>query len=87
MKTKKLIKKAQQLLDFGHNEQYDQIVSLKELLKELKRKKILLKEKLDKEQDIKKVKSIKRKLEVIKAQRKKGLNLIKKLKKIILANH
>jgi len=84
MKTKKLIKKAQQLIHIGNNEHYDQTVSLKEVLKALKEKKVLLKEKLEQEQDKKKIKSINRKLEVISSQRKKGLNLIKKLKKLMV---
>jgi len=82
MKTKKLIQKAQQLIHIGNNEHFNQIVSLKEILKELKKKKILLKEKLNKEEDSKKIQNIKRKLKVISSQRKKGLSLIKKLKKL-----
>jgi len=84
MKTKKLIKKAQQLIHIGNNEHYDQVVALKRVLKELKKKKNSLKEKLEHESDKKKIQDIKGKLEVISSQRKKGLNLIKKLNDLML---
>lgn len=81
MKTKALIKIAQQLINNAKKEQIDKIQSLKVILKELKKKKRSLKEKLENEKDKSKCLDIQRKLDVLSSQRKKGLNLIKKLKK------
>jgi len=86
MKTKTLIEKAQQFLNLEKKEQFDQIASLKGILKELKKKKSSLKEKLANEEDKKKALDFQRKLDVISSQRKKGLNIIKKLKKNKLGN-
>jgi len=81
MKTKALVKIAQQLIDNAKKEQSDEIESLKAILKELKKKKRSLKEKLENEEDEIKCLDIQRKLDVLSSQRKKGLSLIKKLKK------
>mgnify|MGYP000674479630 CR=1 FL=1 len=81
MKTKALVKIAQQLIDNVKKEQIDEIESLKVILKELKKKKRLLKEKLENEKDTDKCLDIQRKLDVLSSQRKKGLSLIKKLNK------
>jgi len=86
MKTKILIEIAQQLLNLKKKEQFDQITSLKGILKELKKKKRSLKEKLANEEDKKKALDFQRKLDVISFQRKKGLNIIKKLKRDKLDN-
>jgi len=81
MKTKALVKIAKQLIDNVKKEQIDEIESLKVILKELKKKKRLLKEKLENEKDTDKCLDIQRKLDVLSSQRKKGLSLIKKLNK------
>lgn len=81
MKTKTLIKIAQQLINNAKKEQVNEIQSLKVILKELKKKKRSLKEKLENEEDKTKRLDIQRKLDVLSSQRKKGLSLIKKLKK------
>jgi len=81
MKTKALVKIAQQLIDNAKKEQSDEIESLKAILKELKKKKRSLKDKLENEEDEIKCLDIQRKLDVLSSQRKKGLSLIKKLKK------
>lgn len=81
MKTKTLVKIAQQLINNARKEQIDEIASLKVILKELKKKKRSLKEKLENTDDKNKCLDIRRKLDVLSSQRKKGLSLIKKLKK------
>jgi len=81
MKTRALVKIAQQLINNAKKEQIDEIESLKAILKELKKKKRSLKEKLKNEEDEIKCLGIQRKLDVLSSQRKKGLSLIRELKK------
>lgn len=69
--------------DFANTERREQITkyeSLKRLLKKLKIKQNLLKEKVKSESNKKVKKRLEEKLRVLKAQRKKGLKLLKELK-------
>ena len=69
--------------DFASTERREQITrydSLKRLMQKLKIKQNLIKEKIKKEDNKKLKKTLEEKLRVIKAQRKKGLKLLKDLK-------
>ncbi|MES9937311.1 MAG: hypothetical protein ABW120_06960 [Sedimenticola sp.] len=81
MKTPKLIKRVNEYLDAGKNKQREQKDSIKDILKKLKKKERALKEKLGKEKNEKHRKKIQKDLDIIFAQRKKGLKALKKLKK------
>ncbi|MES9845972.1 MAG: hypothetical protein ABW162_13525 [Candidatus Sedimenticola sp. PURPLELP] len=81
MKTPKLIKRVNEYLDADKKKQRDQMDSIKEVLKKLKKKQHNLKGKLDKEKNTKDKKKIQKDLDIIFVQRKKGLKALKKLKK------
>jgi hypothetical protein len=81
MKTPKLIRKARAYFDNDKSKQAGKAENLKEILKKLKKKKRSLKEKLDKEKDKKEKQRIQTDLNIIQAQRKKGLKLLKTLGK------
>ncbi|MET0106161.1 MAG: hypothetical protein ABW072_13615 [Sedimenticola sp.] len=81
MKTPKLIKRVNEYLDASKNKQREQKESIKEILKKLKKKERALKEKLGKEKSAKNKKRLQQDLDIIFAQRKKGLKALKKLKK------
>lgn len=80
MSTNDLLKKVKNFLDTGRREQITKYESLKRLLKKLKIKQNLLKEKVKDESNKKVKKRLEEKLRVIKAQRNKGLKLLKELK-------
>jgi len=80
MKIPKLLKLSQALLTDDKNNKDDRKKCLKEIQRKLKKKSKRLKEKLDCEanEDLKKI--IKKDLAVVKAQRKKVVNELLKLK-------
>ncbi|WP_028469078.1 hypothetical protein [Neptunomonas japonica] len=80
MNTNDLLKKVKSFLGTDRREQITKYESLKRLLKKLKIKQNLLKDKVKKESNKKTKKRLEEKLRVIKAQRKKGLKLLKELK-------
>jgi len=81
MKTPKLIKKAKEYLDADKSKQRKEQKCIKELLKKLKKKEHHLKDKLEKENDPEKRQQMSKDLHVIFAQRKKGVAILKELKK------
>ena len=81
MKTPKLIRKAKEYLNPEKAKEKHQVKSIKELLKKLKKKQQSLKDKLDKENDRKEKRRIETEINILKAQRSKGLKLLKKIKK------
>ena len=81
MKTPTLITRVQEFLDADKKKQRDQIKCLKELLHKLKKKQRTLKAKLETERDDKTRKRLRKDLDVIFAQRKKGIATLKTLKK------
>lgn len=80
MKTPKMIKQVGDFLDADKDKQQKQIKSIKEILRSLKKKQDSLKKKSKSEKDDKKRKHIRKNLDIIFAQRKKGINALKKLK-------
>jgi hypothetical protein len=80
MKTKKLLRKMKALLSADRRAQIAEYDSLEKVLKKLQEKESALREKLDREKDEERRHEIRRKLEVMKAQRKKGASLMKKIK-------
>lgn len=81
MKTPKLLKKGRELLKTGSMKRRKQIRSLKELLEKLKKKSKHLRGKLKQENTDKARSKIEKDLNMLDAQRKKGLKALKELKK------
>jgi DNA repair exonuclease SbcCD ATPase subunit len=88
MKLKKLMESLNEFLDADRKTQLKEINSIRKVLKELKKKERKLKEELKKlsakQEDEKDELQIK--LDVIYAQRKKGLERVKELKKELQKN-
>ncbi|PLY13527.1 MAG: hypothetical protein C0631_13670 [Sedimenticola sp.] len=80
MKTSKLIKRAEEFFSAEKKQQREEIDSIKEILKKLKKKQRTLKEKLEKEKDNDDRKQLQKELRTLFAQRKKGLKVLKKIK-------
>lgn len=80
MKTPKLFKMAQQYLGGDAKKVKNQKACVKEILKKLKKKERALKNKLPMEKSGKQRKRIEQDLDIIYAQRKKGLKTLKALK-------
>lgn len=80
MKTPKLIKKAEQLLNGDSEKRREKKKSIKELLSKLKKKEHDLKEKLKTETDQKAAEVLTENLGVLFAQRKKGVAVLKEIK-------
>jgi hypothetical protein len=80
MKTNKLIKKTKELLSAKRSKQRKKIDTLKELLAKLKHRKRKLQASLENEKSKDKREHIRNDLEVIRAQRRKGLKALKALK-------
>ena len=72
---------VQELLDADKKKQRDQIKCLKELLEKLKKKQRTLKTKLEQERDDATRKRLRKNLDIIFAQRKKGVATLKSLNK------
>lgn len=80
MKTNDLLKAVKNFVDSNRRERVAKYDSLKRLMKKLKVKQNLLKEKISDESDDKIKTRLEEELKVLKAQRKKGLRLLKELK-------
>jgi hypothetical protein len=78
--VKSLLEKLNILLSEEHREQLAKYKSLKKVLRALRREKAALKESLATTEDEAARKDIESRLKIVSAQRKKGLNVLKKLK-------
>ena len=81
MKTPKLLKKVEKILDADDAKQRKHAKCFKEILNKLKKRKAHLKDKLKDTKSEKDRKRIQRDLAIIHTQRKKGLQALKDLKK------
>jgi len=81
VKTKKLFKIINDILDADSRAQMNEIKALKSALHKLKTKARALCKEAENEKDEAKVKALNDKMDIICAQRKKGIKLLKKLKK------
>ena len=81
MKTPKLLKKVQEYVDSDKKQQCEQRDSIKKILNKLKKKQKALRVKRDQEKDEKARAKIQKELDIIFVQRKKGLKILKKMKK------
>ncbi|MCK5431556.1 MAG: hypothetical protein KAI15_00165 [Gammaproteobacteria bacterium] len=79
MKQKKLLDKLKTFFDSDAREREKQKSDIKDILKKLKKRERKLKEKLDAEKNAGKRKHFQQEIDVIYAQRKKGIKLIKEL--------
>jgi 3-methyladenine DNA glycosylase AlkC len=80
MKAKKLLERVRRFLDADTQTQLEQIKSIRKTLKQLKEKERELQDELSHEQEPEARESLQNKLDVIYAQRKKGLDQIRQLK-------
>ncbi len=81
MKTPKLLKIVQRFLSADQAEQYKKTKCFKEILDKLKKKERTLKHKLAQEQDPEKRQQLNKKLAIVYAQRCKGVDALRALKK------
>ncbi len=79
MKQEKLLDKLKTFFDADAREREKQKSDIKDILKKLKKKERKLKEKLDTERNTNKRKRFQQEIDVIYAQRNKGIKLIKEL--------
>ena len=82
MKAPKMLKIVTRFLSAGKDKQYKHTKCFKNVLKKLRKKETELKNKLKNENDDKKRKQLKKELKIVHAQRKKGIEAIKNLKKM-----
>lgn len=80
MKIKSLINTLNRFINAGKKKQREQIVSIKAVLKNLKKKELAFKQKIHDEKDKKIRRHLQRELKIIAEQRKKGLCMLKKVK-------
>jgi hypothetical protein len=80
MKTKKLLRKVKALLSADQRAQIAKYDSLEKVLKKLRMKEVAMRKKLEQEEDQERRREILRKLDVVEAQRKKGIELEKEIK-------
>ncbi len=80
MKAKKLLERVRRFLDADTHTQLEQIKSIRTILKQLKEKERELQDKLSHEHESESQEALQNKLDVIYAQRKKGLDQIRRLK-------
>jgi len=80
MKATELLEKLKGYLGTERRAQIAKYDSIKHVLKKLKKKENALKDKLKKEQDEKARQRLKKEMNVLSAQRKKGVNVLKELK-------
>jgi hypothetical protein len=73
-KVRKLLKKVREFLDDDYKDQLKQADSMKKVLKKLKKRQKELEAKTDSADD-----SLQDQIDIVKAQRKKGLDALKKL--------
>lgn len=81
MKAPKMLKIVKRFLSADKKKQYEHTKCFTDVLKKLKKKENNLKDKLNNESNLKNRKQIKKELAIVHAQRKKGIEAIKKLKK------
>lgn len=81
MKTSKLLKRTEEFLSAEKKKQRDQVDSIKVILKKLKKKQQSLKNKLEKEKNEGDRRQLKKEIDTLFVQRKKGIKVLKKLKK------
>ena len=79
MKRKKLLNKLAGFLDMEEHRQRKHREELKVLLKKLKKKKVELEDKMKSENDNRKRKRLCKELDIVKAQREKGLRALQDL--------
>ena len=79
MKKTKLLKSLARVLDMDGRKQRKHRDELKDLLKELKKKKLELEQKMLHEKDERKLNRLGKELEIINAQRLKGLKALQEL--------
>ena len=79
--TKKLLRKLKRIISAEQKVQAEKYNSLKKVLKSLRIEKVRLAAELEKTSDEREQEEIASRLKVISVQRKKGLNLLKELKK------
>ena len=80
MKTKKLLKKIEEILDAKKSKQREEKERLKEVLGKLKKRKQKLEEKLETVDKASERDRLRKDLAIIRVQRKKGLKTLKNLK-------
>ena len=80
MTTNKLLKKLKDFLGAERQAQVAKYDSIKLVLKKLKKKQNMLKDMLKKEHDAAVRKGLKKEMDVLSAQRKKGMKILKELK-------
>jgi len=80
MKAAELLEKLKGYLGAERRAQIAKYDSIKRVLKKLKKKENALKDKLKKEHDEKARKRLQKEMDVLSAQRKKGVNVLKELK-------
>ena len=81
MKAPKMLKIVKRFLSADKEKQYEHTKCFKDVLKKLKKKENTLKHKLKNENNEKNRKEIKKELAIVHAQRRKGIEALKKLKK------
>lgn len=81
MKTRKLLKRLTAFLDADKSAQRAEIESIRKVLKKLKEKERGLREKLDEATEPEERKAIAAKLAIIYAQRRKGLERVRAIRK------
>ncbi|TVP90806.1 MAG: hypothetical protein EA347_02745 [Thioalkalivibrio sp.] len=80
MKTKKLLARLAQFMNKDRATQREELEHIREVLKKLKKKEQRLREKLDSEPDDEERRELEGKLEVVHAQRTKGLERVKAIR-------
>ncbi len=80
MKTKKLLEKLNRLIGLGDNADQEEIKKLRKVLKALKEKQMKLTGELEAAKGEHERRKLQQKLEVVRAQRKKGVAVYKSLK-------
>ena len=80
MKLKNILERIALLTTAEKDKQLEEYKQLKKLLKELRKKRNELEEKIAGEDDIDQCKELEDKLKIIDTQRRKGLDLLKELK-------
>ena len=81
MRVKQLLDKLSEILDEERQAQLEKYKSLKKVLKALRVEKSDLEDSLEKTEDEETRHNIESRLKIVSAQRKKGLNVLKDLKK------
>jgi hypothetical protein len=80
MKSRELLKKLQSLLNADQREQLERRDALKKLLKKLRKRRDALKKDLENAESRSERKRIRKELEILKVQRRKGVTLLRELK-------